>query len=501
MSKEATLYFDPATHTWDDLHSGYVTEKVCGRALAVAYLRPEMRVAEIGAGAGLMANQLAELVREVNVLSSSAARITIAQNNLSQFNNIVFQEVEEKNLPLQNANMDAVFANMHLHHCIDPQAAINQLMGILKPGGRLVITDLNTHKPIREQDKTDQWPGFEKSEIRKWLKNADLVNIIIEDCEILAQSMVFIATGTRRLSMREAVKENYGTIAETGDSCCQGKKDYDMEIIDIRSGSSCCSGSSGSASCCSNDVYFPNQGVEFTTDYTTAEKAIVPEESEQISLGCGNPTAMANLKAGEVVLDIGSGGGIDSFLAANHVGFTGKVIGVDMTPAMLERATAAATKAGITNVEFREGQAESLPVENESIDVILSNCVINLCEDKGLVFLEAFRVLKPGGRLEVSDMVTDKALPLEARSNHGEWSGCISGALPEREYLDLIAQAGFTQIKSNRSNSAGAMNEVYVYSTQVSARKPMDGEKSQKELIPHQSIEPDKCGPNCCCGS
>jgi ubiquinone/menaquinone biosynthesis C-methylase UbiE len=181
---------------------------------------------------------------------------------------------------------------------------------------------------------------------------------------------------------------------------------------------------------------------------------------------------MANLRPGEVVVDIGSGGGMDSFLAASRVGPTGRVIGVDMTPAMLARARAAAAKAGISNVEFRQGLAEALPVEDGSVDVIISNCVINLCEDKGVVFSEALRVLKPGGRLEVSDMVTSGALSTEARYNAGEWAECVAGALPEKEYIDLVGQAGFENIRTLRSTSAGKIDDVEVYSVIASAVKP-----------------------------
>jgi ubiquinone/menaquinone biosynthesis C-methylase UbiE len=211
--------------------------------------------------------------------------------------------------------------------------------------------------------------------------------------------------------------------------------------------------------------------VVFSTAYSPEEHAAVPAEADEISLGCGNPIAMAALRPGETVLDIGSGGGMDSFLAAGRVGPTGRVIGVDMTPAMLQRARAAAARAGITNVEFHFGKAEALPVPDGSVDVILSNCVINLCEDKGLVFREAFRALRPGGRLEVSDMVTQGALPLEARQDAGQWAGCISGALPEFEYLDLIAQAGFKEAAARRSVSGGELAGVPVYSVIVSARK------------------------------
>jgi SAM-dependent methyltransferase len=216
----------------------------------------------------------------------------------------------------------------------------------------------------------------------------------------------------------------------------------------------------------------PISNISFVTGYTPTEKMQAPPEAVEMSLGCGNPIALANLKPGEAVLDIGSGGGIDAFLAAQRVGPQGRVIGVDMTPAMLERARKSAEKAGLSQVEFRFGQAEALPVEDESVDVILSNCVINLCEDKGKVFEEVFRVLKAGGRLEVSDMVSDAPFPLHLQQDPENWGGCVFGALPEQEYVDLIAQAGFKDITVRRSASAGGIEGVRVYSVGVSATKP-----------------------------
>jgi len=205
--------------------------------------------------------------------------------------------------------------------------------------------------------------------------------------------------------------------------------------------------------------------------YVNGEKDEIPAEAAAISLGCGNPIAMANLKEGEVVLDIGSGGGIDVFLAAKRVGPSGFVWGIDMTPAMLQRARAAAEKAGYTNVKFRHGYAEKLPVDDGSVDVIISNCVINLTEDKGKVFREAYRVIRPGGRLEVNDTVFGGAVPPAARASMAGWSECISGALPEQEYLDLVKQAGFTDIQVRRSTSEGVSGGIPVYSVQVSAKK------------------------------
>jgi ubiquinone/menaquinone biosynthesis C-methylase UbiE len=203
---------------------------------------------------------------------------------------------------------------------------------------------------------------------------------------------------------------------------------------------------------------------------------------------------MARLKSGEVVLDIGSGGGLDSFIAANKVAPNGRVIGVDMTPAMLERARASAVRNGIPNVEFRQGYAEEMPVADGEVDVIISNCVINLTEDKGRVFREAFRVLKPGGRLEVSDVVTSGPVPIELRESAEGWSECVTGALPEQEYLDLMAQAGFENISTRRSVSSGEVYGIPVYSVIASAEKP-GPYKSRPSVLENFRRKPEG---NCC---
>ena len=172
----------------------------------------------------------------------------------------------------------------------------------------------------------------------------------------------------------------------------------------------------------------------------------IPEEAI-MGLGCGNPTAIADLKAGEVVLDLGSGAGVDVLLAANKVGPTGKVIGVDMTEEMIDKAKRIATNHGYHNVEFRLGEMERLPVEDESVDVIISNCVINLSPDKSKVFQEAYRALKPKGRLTVSDIVSEGALPDEIKTDSNAWACCIGGALEQQEYLEKIKKAGFEDIE------------------------------------------------------
>jgi len=172
----------------------------------------------------------------------------------------------------------------------------------------------------------------------------------------------------------------------------------------------------------------------------------VPEEAI-MGLGCGNPTAIAGLRGGEMVLDLGSGAGIDAFLAANGVGSKGRVIGVDMTKAMIEKASAIAKSNGHHNVEFRLGEIEKLPVEDESVDVVISNCVINLSLDKSKVFQEAYRALKPGGGLTVSDIVSERALPEEIKNDPDAWAGCIAGALEKHEYLEKIEKAGFEDVQ------------------------------------------------------
>ncbi|MGA8849596.1 MAG: arsenite methyltransferase [Dehalococcoidia bacterium] len=180
--------------------------------------------------------------------------------------------------------------------------------------------------------------------------------------------------------------------------------------------------------------------------YSSEDLEHIPEETI-MGLGCGNPTAIADLKAGEVILDLGSGAGVDVFLAANKVGPTGKAIGVDMTEEMVDKAKDIAIEHGYHNVEFRLGEIENLPVEDESVDAIISNCVINLSPDKSKVFQEAYRVLKPEGRLTVSDIVSEGALPDEIKDDPDAWAGCIAGALEQKEYLRKIKKAGFEDVQ------------------------------------------------------
>ena len=210
--------------------------------------------------------------------------------------------------------------------------------------------------------------------------------------------------------------------------------------------------------------------------YDNALLVGLPAEVTSISLGCGDPVTIAGLHAGETVLDLGSGGGIDCFLAARQVGENGYVIGVDMTPAMLEKANANKLKMSVQNVEFRRGQIEALPVQDNTVDVIMSNCVINLSPDKQSVFREAFRVLKPGGRIAVSDIVTDGDFSAELRADTAQWAECVTGAIDVAVYTGMMREAGFSNIQVVDKSSAEGIIDVKagmprVYSARVTAEK------------------------------
>lgn len=223
-------------------------------------------------------------------------------------------------------------------------------------------------------------------------------------------------------TIHQAVRQRYGALAEQ------------VPVIQSTA-AGCCGDSPGEGDCgCGADLY----------DASLLEG--LPVDVTGLSLGCGDPVTIAALRPGETVLDLGSGGGIDCFLAARQVGETGYVIGVDMTPAMLAKANASKARMGVANVEFREGQIESLPVDDSTIDVVMSNCVINLSPDKPAVFREIFRVLKPGGRVSISDIVTEGAFSDDLRADMLRWSECVSGAIDASDYTAMLRDAGFEDI-------------------------------------------------------
>lgn len=239
--------------------------------------------------------------------------------------------------------------------------------------------------------------------------------------------------------------------------------------IALGTSANCC----GTESCgtgCSDD--------SSATLYDTATLAGLPAEVTDISLGCGDPVAIADLKAGEVVLDLGSGGGIDCFLAARQVGESGQVIGLDMTAAMIERANANKQRMGVENVEFRLGQIEAMPVADDSVDIVISNCVINLVPDKSKAFSEAFRVLKPGGRVSFSDIVTEGEFSAEMHADTARWAECVTGAIDVETYVDAMRAAGFTAIEVRDKTNAEEIvtrqeGMPRLFSARITARKPL----------------------------
>lgn len=276
--------------------------------------------------------------------------------------------------------------------------------------------------------------------------------------------------------IRTVVREQYAKVANaTTTSCAPG----------------CCGG------------FSPEMSLKL--GYTQEDLASVPDGAN-MGLGCGNPQAIAALAPGETVLDLGAGGGFDCFLAAKQVGPSGKVIGVDMTPDMVTKARANAQKLGAANVDFRLGEIEHLPVPDQTVDVILSNCVINLSPDKAAVFQDAFRVLKPGGRLAISDVVQLKPLPEALEKDVMALTGCVAGAATVDSMRELLRNAGFEQIEvKERAGSRetirewmpGSGAEDYVTSATIEAVKP-GGAKAEKSTSGKTKAERSCCGPSCC---
>lgn len=262
----------------------------------------------------------------------------------------------------------------------------------------------------------------------------------------------------RNDEIRGAVRENYGKVAVSGQAGCG------------------CS----APSCCGTQNAFNAIDISLALGYSREEATSVPEGAN-MGLGCGNPQAIASLQAGETVLDLGSGGGFDCFLARRAVGDAGRVIGVDMTPEMVTKSRRNADQAGIRNVDFRLGELENLPVADGIVDVIISNCVINLSPEKERVFSEAFRVLKPGGRLAISDVVTTAELPADIKNDMAFHTGCIAGASSIKELESMLVRTGFEEIQIKpkagsreliRNWMPNSRIEDYVVSATIEAVKP-----------------------------
>jgi len=272
------------------------------------------------------------------------------------------------------------------------------------------------------------------------------------------------------------------------------KERYGQAALRVKSGgSSCCGAPPGIAQTC--DPITSNL-------YDASESGQVPEEAMLASLGCGNPTALAQLKAGEIVLDLGSGGGIDVLLSARRVGPTGKAYGLDMTDEMLALANDNKHKAGIENVEFLKGEIENIPLPDNSVDVIISNCVINLSADKDQVLREAFRVLKPGGRLAVSDIVTHGEISPEIRRSALLWAGCVAGALEDVEYRNKLTAAGFAGIDIEPTRIYRAEDAREILSAdgmdEDAIASQVDGKFMSAFVRAVKPAAATCCGPSCC---
>jgi arsenite methyltransferase len=290
------------------------------------------------------------------------------------------------------------------------------------------------------------------------------------------------------------------------DERCPMKKDSEIkDHVRAEYGQAARQAKSGKPSCCGTGSLLEGDALDPITGnlYGADETHGLPAEAIRASFGCGNPTALATIQPGETVLDLGSGGGIDVFLSARRVGSTGKVYGLDMTDEMLALARENQQKAGVTNVEFLKGDIEQIPLPDNSVDLIISNCVINLSPDKDRVLNEAFRVLKPGGRLAVSDIVIRGAMPEEIRHSVELWAGCVAGALEESVYLMKLQQAGFEQI---------SIEPTRIY-TAEDAKEFLMGAGLNVETVANESdgkfmsgfvraVKPGQtkscCAPNCC---
>lgn len=277
------------------------------------------------------------------------------------------------------------------------------------------------------------------------------------------------------------------------------------EVVKEKYGSATLRVTSGGSSCC-GAAPANGSGVDPITSnlYDAAQSRQIPAEAMLASLGCGNPTALAKLNPGETVLDLGSGGGIDVLLSARRVGPTGKAYGLDMTDEMLALANENKRKAGVENVEFLKGEIEHIPLPDNSVDVVISNCVINLSADKDAVLREAFRVLKPGGRFAVSDVVTRGEMPPEIRKSVLLWVGCIAGALEENDYLGKLAAAGFAEanveatriyhVEDAREFLSGQGFDVDALAPQVDGKFFSAFIRAVKPAVQGKSC----CGPACC---
>jgi arsenite methyltransferase len=463
-------YFDQVASRWDTMRQSFYSEQVREKTLAVAGVKRGAVAADVGAGTGFITEALVRAGLRVIAVDQSEAMLAEMRRKFADVQGIEYHLGNGESLPIPDETCDYAFANMFLHHAEYPEQAIREMARILKPGGVLVITDLDEHGfTFLREEHHDRWLGFRREDVRRWFIQAGLKRVRVDSIEenCCASSScgsesvtigIFVASGEKMdeeeealmnqvysdEDIKQAVRERYGQIAR-----------------DSRpgAGAACC----GPTSCCDDG----GAAMRLYADETLTE---LPPEVTGLALGCGDPLGVQGLQPGQTVLDLGSGGGIDCFRAAQQVGPAGHVIGVDMTPEMIDRARRNAQQLGLTNVEFRLGEIEHLPLVDASVDVIISNCVINLVPDKRQVFREAYRVLRPGGWLSVSDIVTRGELPEALRRNLAAWTGCLAGAVDVEEYIVGLREAGFEEVQVTPENPNLPIPSP-VFSARITARK------------------------------
>jgi ubiquinone/menaquinone biosynthesis C-methylase UbiE len=468
-----TKYFDRVAPEWDELRATFFSDRLRELALDAAGVEPGGRAADLGAGTGFLTEGLLGRGLSVIAVDPSPAMLGELGRKLGPSPALELREGSLERLPLADGAVGYAFANMVLHHVEDPPAAIGEMARVLAPGGRLVITDLDEHDhEFLRTEQHDRWLGFRRDEVAGWLAAAGLERVRVEDtgehccaegpCDCgcdTARIRVFLASAQRPAAGDRATGEA-GAAHGHGDRPTTGPKagpkadqrtdpaagDAEALRAEVRrhygaaakrAGSGCGSGCGAPA-----DV----AGGLGAALYAGEDVSGVPASAVGASLGCANPVALADLAPGEVVLDLGSGAGLDVLLSARRVGPSGKAYGLDMTPEMLELARRHQREAGVDNAEFLEGTLEDIPLPAASVDVVLSNCVINLSPDKDRVFAEVLRVLRPGGRLAVADVVAIREVPQELRRRVEAWVGCLAGTLGVDELRRKLDAAGFAAV-------------------------------------------------------
>ncbi|MHC1703088.1 MAG: arsenite methyltransferase [Tenuifilaceae bacterium] len=430
-------YFEKHANEWDSMRESFFSENIREKAIAKANIKKGETAADIGAGTGYISEALNKKGIKVYAVDESPAMLKVLHERLGE--NIATLIGTSEKIPLLDSSVNHAFANMYLHHVPDPEKAIAEMARIVKPGGSVVITDLDEHNfEFLKTEQNDRWLGFKRSDIKDWFLKAGLTNISIENTDdsccsdsncgcTPAKISVFLAYGKKPSkditldadSIKASVSSIYSTIAKSNTSCCGTKK----------------------SSCCSNDAPYN----AFAKSYQDQPGY---NADADLNLGCGIPTEIANIQQGETVVDLGSGAGNDCFVARALVGETGRVIGVDFTDAMLEKAKQNNQKMGYKNVEFVKGDIEKMPLENGIANVVLSNCVINLVPDKQKAFNEIFRILKSGGRFCISDIIVEGEMPEDVRKDAALYAGCVSGAISKAKYIEYIHNSGFTNIST-----------------------------------------------------